>query len=337
MELADYRFPIFVHAWFRSGSTYIWGKLRKCENLICYYEPFHEVLAEPSLLEQIENNHTPLETSLSLRHPVEDRHYFFEYQRLLRESRLHFVPELSYDHYFLAEDEQDPERFKYIDTLIAFASEEARSPVFCFCRSQMRSAWIKRQFKGTHVAQIREPLSQYRSFGVLPYFRTTMIKTALDLWRTNPRCFSHIPNFDRFAAAFERRAGLPPDQLYEFFLKPEDFMAIFFLIWSLSALQSISACDLVLDIDRLAADESYQGVVRNWFSNLGCDVDFSDCAIPFSNATNDKTTHELIVRTGRALRDERCGLLICDADRVRNVSALLSDETSRVLTTLITE
>jgi len=328
------RFPLFVHAWFRSGSTYIWGKLRKNENLICYYEPFHEVLAEPSLLDQIEN-HAPLETSKSLRHPVEDRHYFFEYRNLLRENRLNFVPELSYHRYFLAEDQPDADRFRYIETLIAFASETARSPVFCFCRSPMRSAWIKKQFNGTNIAQIREPVSQYNSFEVLPYFRTTMIKIALDIWRASPRCFAHIPNFDRFAAAFEKRAGLPPDQLYQFFLKPEDFKAIFFLIWSLSALQSISICDLVLDIDRLSNDPSYQQAMRDWFGDLGCEADFSDCKSPLSADANDGATSELIAQTGRALKAEASSLLICDAQKVENAFAFLSDQTRRALATLM--
>ena len=59
-------FPLFIHAWFRSGSTYIWSKLRNDEKLICYYEPFHEVLAEKSLVEQIER-HKPVETGLDFK------------------------------------------------------------------------------------------------------------------------------------------------------------------------------------------------------------------------------------------------------------------------------
>src|SRR4029077_15764561 len=85
------KFPLFVHAWFRSGSTYIWSKLRNNEKLICYYEPFHEVLAEETLLEQIEN-HRPTEAGVALRHPVLARHYFYEYTKLLEEHRLNFVP-----------------------------------------------------------------------------------------------------------------------------------------------------------------------------------------------------------------------------------------------------
>ncbi len=33
---------MFIHAWWRSGSSYVWSKLRANQSLICYYEPFNE-------------------------------------------------------------------------------------------------------------------------------------------------------------------------------------------------------------------------------------------------------------------------------------------------------
>ena len=122
----------------------------------------------------------------------------------------------------------------------------------------MRSAWIKQKFLSTHIAQIRDPLSQYESFTVQPYFRNTMIKIAFDLRRNNPACFTHIVHFDRFAESFEKRPDLPAEQLYEYFLKPDDFLAIFLVIWTLSVLQSMSCSDLTLDIDSLARNISYR-------------------------------------------------------------------------------
>ena len=38
--------PIFIHAWWRSGSTYIWSKLRENKSCRCYYEPLHEKIAD---------------------------------------------------------------------------------------------------------------------------------------------------------------------------------------------------------------------------------------------------------------------------------------------------
>ena len=65
MSCAD---PIFIHAWWRSGSTYIWSKLRENESCRCYYEPLHEKIAGLNLA-AIEG---PAEVSVSraLRHPI---------------------------------------------------------------------------------------------------------------------------------------------------------------------------------------------------------------------------------------------------------------------------
>ena len=65
----------------------------------------------------------------------------------------------------------------------------------------MRSAWKKQKFQNTHIAQIRDPLSECELFAVQPFFRNTLIRIALDLCATI-RCFAHIGHSDRFAEAF---------------------------------------------------------------------------------------------------------------------------------------
>jgi hypothetical protein len=323
-------FPLFVHAWFRSGSTYIWSKLRDNEKLICYYEPFHEVLGEKTLVEQIER-HKPIETSLNLRHPVQQRHYFNEYKKLLMKDQLNFVSELPYTNYFLLPNQEDIPRYKYIQTLISHAFNEDRLPVLSFCRSQMRSAWIKQNFLGTHIAQIRDPLSQYESFTVQPYFRNTMIKIALDLRRNNPACFTHIVHFDRFAASFEKRPDLPAEQLYEYFLKPDDFFAIFLVIWTLSVLQSMSCSDLTLDIDSLASDISYRSQVRDWFAALGCFLDFSDCSTPLTTNFDTEKAARMITEAGRAFRENACTVLVYDPLKIAIGLKCVSDRSRKAI------
>ena len=323
-------FPLFVHAWFRSGSTYIWSKLRNNEKLICYYEPFHEVLNEKTLIEQIEG-HKPIEASLSLRNPVQGHHYFYEYKTLLMKDQLNFASELPYTNYFLLPNQEDASRYKYIQSLISHAFNVDRLPVLSFCRSQMRSAWIKQNFLGTHIAQIRDPLSQYESFNVLPYFKNAMIKIALDLQRNHPACFTHIPRFDRFAAAFEKRPGMPAEQLYEYFLKPDDFLAIFLVIWTLSVLQSTSYSDLTLDIDSLASDSSYKSLVRDWFAGLGCFVDFSDCSIPLTTNFDAEKAARMITEAGRALRENACTCLIYDPLKVAIGLKCASDRSRKAI------
>jgi len=298
--------------------------------MICYYEPFHEVLSEPSLGEQIKN-HKPLEAGLALRHPVQGQHYFYEYKELLEQNRLNFSPELSYQNYFLSEDQPDASRYTFIQTLISHAADANRTPALCFCRSQIRSAWIKKNFGGSHVGQVRDASAQYESFGVLPYFRNTMITIALDLWRNHPGCFTHIPNFERFAAAFEKRKSLPAEQLYEYFLKPDDFVAIFLLIWLLSTLQSIGHSDLVLDIDRLSTDRSYQAFVQEWFAGLGCIIDLSDCVIPKADGADRDKSDSMTVEAGRAMRRTFCDIAVYDSQKVSAALTQMSDRSRRTV------
>src|SRR5262249_21846978 len=36
---------VFLHGGWRCGSTYIWSRFRDCAGTLCFYEPFHEILA----------------------------------------------------------------------------------------------------------------------------------------------------------------------------------------------------------------------------------------------------------------------------------------------------
>jgi hypothetical protein len=330
MTIEGRRLPLFIHAWFRSGSTYIWSKLRTDEKLICYYEPFHEVLAEPSLARQIDDFKAVV-ASVTLRHPLQERHYFYEYRELLEKRALNFMPEIPYCNYFLFPTQSDDSRHRYVETLLAHATSSGRMPVFCFCRSQMRSAWIRYNFSGAHVAQIRNPFSQWDSFSVLPSFRTTMIKTALDLQSHHASCFDHISNFTRFAAALEKRKSLSAEQLYEYFLKQDDFLAIFLSIWVLSTLQSVSSSDLTLDIDSLSTDASYRASVEGWFADHNCFVDLSDCAIPSASSADTEKAYNMIVEAGRAVRQSSSPMLICEPAKVAGALALMSDRSKKAV------
>ena len=81
---------IFIHAWWRSGSTYIWSKLRENKSCRCYYEPLNEKIAD---LNVVDVKASPdLDVSRNLRHPIPTKHYFAEYAKLLRSGNLHYSP-----------------------------------------------------------------------------------------------------------------------------------------------------------------------------------------------------------------------------------------------------
>src|SRR5262249_20100621 len=182
--------PIFVHAWWRSGSTYVWSKLRENDSLICYYEPLHERISH--LNPDIIDGSAEIEISRDLRHPVQAKNYFAEYAELVHSKTLRFAPELSYSRYLLLPEETDEQLRLYLNGLIKAASAKSRTAVLCFCRSQMRSAWMKKVFAGVHIAQIRNPADQWVSFNVETFFPNTMLVIALKLRKLYPLSFIHI-------------------------------------------------------------------------------------------------------------------------------------------------
>jgi hypothetical protein len=91
--------PIVVHAWWRSGSTCIWSKLRENESCRCYFEPLNPTIAD--LRVTTVARLPDIADTKNLRHPILKTHYFAEYADLLRSARLSYSPDLAYDRYLL--------------------------------------------------------------------------------------------------------------------------------------------------------------------------------------------------------------------------------------------
>src|SRR5262245_21639717 len=124
--------PLFIHAWWRSGSTYIWSKLRENEFCSCYYEPLHERLANLTL-ETVDAS-PEIGRSKTLRHPVQTKNYFAEYGELLQSQNLKFFPELSYDQYLLIPGQRDERLHDYLEGLVESSRRRRLKPILCFCR-----------------------------------------------------------------------------------------------------------------------------------------------------------------------------------------------------------
>lgn len=323
--------PIFIHAWWRSGSTYIWSKLRDNEAYVCYYEPLHERIDHLSA-EMIEAS-PETARSITLRHPIQTKNYFAEYAALLSSKNHGFSPELSYDHYLLMPEQRNENLCAYIQGLIRGASDQGRTAVLCFCRSQMRSAWMKKTFGGTHIAQIRNPVDQWASFNVEPYFANKMLSIALKLRTQHPLAFVHIEAFERFAVHIAKRPLLPVEELYGFFLTQKDVCAVFLVIWIASALQSVSYCDFILDIDLLSTNLQYRARTTAWFGTVGCQIDFSDCAIPSSDKILEpKEPFDPLMREAlKAIRSNASSLVLVSPNEIKKRLASLSDASGEVL------
>jgi len=320
--------PIFVHAWWRSGSTYIWSKLRENESCVSYYEPLHEHLAD--LTPEFIESSPEIGRSKYLRHPVQTKNYFAEYGDLLRAQNLKFFPELSYDEYLLIPGQKNEKLRAYIENLIEPSRAANLKPILCFCRSQMRSAWMKAVFGGLHVCQIRNPFDQWASFNIETYFPIMMLTIALKLRASHPSAFAHIEPFERFAGHISKRPNFPIDQLYSFFLKQNDLVSVFMIIWLASTLQSISYSDFVLDIDRLSSDLEYRKAAMDWYQSNGCCVDLSDCASPTSQERSAEINRALGPAID-AIRSNASSLVVALPEKARRRVSALSPESAEIL------
>eukprot|EP01037_Dinobryon_pediforme_P019694 gene19694-20158_t len=289
--------PVFVHAWWRSASTYVWAKLRQDNELCCYYEPLHESIAKltPATIRQAPN----IKARELLRHPEVDRDYFAEYADPLRLGKLRYVESLAYERYLLFPGQADPQLHSYLEGLIDSAAQIQRRPVFAFCRSQMRSAWMKKAFGGYHVAQIRNPIDQWNSLLIYPYFTTKMLFSAVGLRALVPGAFRHIPKFDRLANALLAGRAISASEMAKYTLSENEMFALLVSLWIALSLQTISIADQILDVDRLTGDEDYRSRAEKGFAAAGCRVDFSDCAVP--SAQRPEQHSDLLARVEEAV------------------------------------
>lgn len=328
--------PIFIHSWWRSSSTYVWLKLRQDASLQCFYEPLHEGVAGLNVNAILSGPEVSL--GRMLRHPVAEKHNFFEYLEPLRSGTLRYTPDLAYERYILRRGQADPGLFTYIDGLISVAAGNARRAVLCFCRSQMRSAWMRENFAGTHIAQIRNPFDQWVSFQVNPYFVRRMMSLALSLRKLHPDAFAHIEGFEHQARALSNSAGQERNAPGQKPLSKRDVFRIYMVIWLASSLQSISSSDFVLDVDLLSNDREYQKLSARKFRSLGCKIDFSDCLAPQAESSGVRPPEikEAVDDAIKAITTNAKSLAIFDAEAISLCLPALGPA-SREIVSLVTQ
>ncbi len=260
--------------------------------------------------------------------PYLKKNYFHEYLEVIKSGKLNFDQKLSYADYLLKPDEINNKLYQYLAGLISASLDRvpARKPILCCCRSQMRSAWMKHTFGGSHVGQIRNPFDQWASFHVNPYFFQKMIMIALSLRAKHKNAFAHIDQFEKQAESLmDHNANLQLSRL--------DSMRLFMLIWNASSLQILSTCDYMMDVDRLSSDAQYQRETSAWFHTQGCKADFTDCMTPQS-AGNIETRKqfELAARESAiALKSNASALTIFDRAAIQKSLSSLSPQNRRYI------
>jgi hypothetical protein len=273
--------PIFVHSGWRCSSTYVWHRFRAVPEVMAYYEPWHEQLAWLTP-ERIARERP---ATSGLRHPNEGLPYLSEFADLLRPDGGvdGFEARLALDDYFLPPEQEDPGQAAYVETLIAAARRQDRTPVLACCRTLGRIGWLRRRFGGTHIVLIRDPVQQWRSFYSLrkrarpTYFELCqyVILSEAACGEAGARRLGLTAGKgelgDRIRAVRKRLKRAPARVSF----------AAFLAVYVLSYVAALPRADLVIDVDRLGGDPEYARTMATAIQVLtGVKLDFSDCRTP---------------------------------------------------------
>ncbi|MFN7220407.1 MAG: hypothetical protein ACK5UX_07200, partial [Burkholderiales bacterium] len=168
---------VFIHAQWRTGSTYVFSKFRaRSDSYFCYYEPIHETVMraadEPNILLL-----AGAETCRSLRHPSLGAPYFQELYLTHEAWRQSVYKALVFEETF---GDRNGGARRFYEALVGAAQG---IPLIQDCRSIFRLKSLGTEVPGLHIHLWRSPRAQYVSYNISNYFHAA---TRLQITGDNP-------------------------------------------------------------------------------------------------------------------------------------------------------
>ena len=285
--------PVFVHASARGGSTYVFGVLRRTDALMCFNEAIIDGKRDYAGFarsgEQDANGKERRKWDLN--HHFLDRQDYEEFLDAWDEV-MHLCPAFpEFEDYLPPRGVLRAELAAYLAGLMNFARARNKRPVLCEINSRGRAGALRGAFGGYHVAQYRDPLSQFGSFvralieghtwGYLAHPVTELgVNAAHPLFQIVPEEW-RAPTYPWRTESRARRWG--SDARYVAIIastRPETIERLFrwhMFSWLLNNLAAVSYSDLCLDIDKAHDDTEYRAsIVAALTANLGVAPDFGD-------------------------------------------------------------
>lgn len=270
--------PIFIHAMWRTGSTYVWKKFRDDPRYRAYYEPLHERLSQPR--EAVEAV-CGAATMAALRHPPTDDFYFAEYPFTPDGGVEYFQKPLSYERYCLEATEADEDLRRYIGNLCEYAALHGQRAVFQFNRSLFRAAWLAHNFLSVHVLVLRNPLAVWKSFRSFEarYFETGICRILGQNLSKPP--IKYLVPWLEFPHEVRDTVEEEADCYGRFAEKYEDLLyPSFFDFYLLSIAHCAQHADCILDLDEITRNPAVRQAATNRLRELGIEITLADCDLP---------------------------------------------------------
>jgi hypothetical protein len=279
--------PIFVHASARSGSTYVFNVFRRNPALLCFNEAIIDGKRDYARFrkdQQASNRHW------DVNHHFLDRADYDEFIEAWDEV-MHLCPEFPTFQDYLPRGVLAADLAEFIGALIGYARAQGKRPVLCEINSRGRAGALRGTFGGFHIAQYRDPISQFGSYvralveggswGFLVHPVTELgVNSAHPLCRVVPAVW-RAPDFGwksdtraerwasdaRYTAAMASRDPAIIEKLFRWHL----------FAWVLNNLAALAYSDLGLDIDKAHDDVDYRATFVNALAGrVGARVDLND-------------------------------------------------------------
>jgi hypothetical protein len=280
--------PVFVHASMRSGSTYFFQVLRRNDSLMCFNESIS--YGTGRFQEQKKRQFEAQKSDMN--HQFLDRNDFAEFVEA-RDAVMHLYPKFPEFHEYLPPGGVlSADLLAYLSALMSYAASKNKRPVLCEIYSRGRAGGLRHAFGGFHIAQYRNPLSQFGSFVRLVFEQgwwgflafplqelgisgnAPLYKIIPEAWRLPVLPWPRDHRGRRWATDIQY-AAIAASPL------PEGIGNVFrwhMFSWLLGNLAALCYSDLVLDIDKVHDDAEYSAFVSGVIERKvgGTPPDFSD-------------------------------------------------------------
>jgi hypothetical protein len=285
--------PVFVHASARSGSTYVFSVLRRNHSLMCFNEAIIDGKRDYAAFKSASDRNSDRVgvQKWDVNHHFLDREDYVEFLDAWDEV-MHLCPEFpEFEGYLPSDGVLRSELVAYLSGLMNYARLRNKRPVLCEINSLGRAGALRATFGGYHVAQYRNPLSQFGSYvralvdggtwGFLSHPVTELgVNCQHPLYRLVPEQW-RAPNFPWRTETRASRWG--SDARYVALTastRSETVERLFrwhMFSWLLNNLAALSYSDLGLDIDKAHDDAAYRAsIVATLAAETGATPDFSD-------------------------------------------------------------
>jgi hypothetical protein len=283
--------PIFVHASARAASSYFFNVLRRNKAFLCFSSAIIDGkrdVADPARKPNIVWRRS--DDTFDINHHFLERPDYYEFTEAW-DAVMHLCPECpTFQDYLPSGGMLSDDLRVFLGALIEHARSHDKRPVLCETNSRGRVAALRNVFDGFHIAQYRDPLSQFGSFiravveagfwGFLSHPATELGTCATHPlyaivpapWRVPSLPWMASNRAQRWAsdARYIAMVGAPERDTMEKVFRWHLFS------WVLSNLAAVAYSDLALDMDKIHDDANYRASIVSSLAAIGVVVDFRD-------------------------------------------------------------